>query len=53
VHSAFVNGDNRYYDAIKSKISFLTTRDLPDLSSAYNRKKPFDAKEAVPLGLGS
>lgn len=53
VYRAFVEGDNRYYDAIKSKVSFLQTRDSPEHSHAYSRKKPFDAKKAAPLRLGS
>ena len=53
VYRAFVNQDDRYYNAIKSKISVLMTRDMPDLKHVYSRKKPFEAREAAPLGLGS
>ena len=45
VYRAFVHTDNRYYDLIRPKISFLRTRDLPDLDHVYFRKKPFDVKK--------
>jgi hypothetical protein len=53
VYRAFVNGDDRYYDSIKSKISVIVTRDMPEFKRVYSRKNPFDVREAAPLGLGS
>jgi hypothetical protein len=54
VYRAFVNGDDRYYDAVKSKISLIVTRHMPDpIRHVYTRKRPFNPRDAAPLGLGS
>ncbi len=50
VYRAFL-GEGRYYEFVKSKISFLRPRYREDLKDGpYSRKRPFDMKRAAPWG---
>jgi len=51
VQRAFVRGDMKYYDIIRSKISLVVDLYEPNTSKSryYNRKNPFDIKKITPL----